>query len=127
MHRSSMLQIKKYLRPPSPTNNYWQNRRLRRFLNSRDGITINIGSKNRSLGDDVFYADIQEGGDLDVVCDIHDQPFKDNSVGGIILTAVLEHVHSPILAVAECYRVLTPGGGDVCVHPLYAGVSCRPK
>lgn len=87
--RNKMMSItfrisKALFTPPSPTNNYWQNRRLKKFLGSRDGVTINIGSKNRSLGDDIFYADIQPGADLDVVCDIHDLPFKDNSIGGIV-------------------------------------------
>ena len=81
--------IKALFTPPSPTNNYWQNKRLRRFLDSRKGVTINIGSKNRSLGNDVFYADIQQKADLDIVCDIHDLPFKDDSIGKIVLTAVL--------------------------------------
>lgn len=124
MLRSLMLQVKEYLRPPPPTNNYWQNRRLRAFLESEKCVVVNIGSKNRSLGDDIFYADIQEGADLDVVCDIHDLPFKDDRIGGIVLTAVLEHVHSSIRGVEECLRVLSPGG-RICFDSFHAGVSCR--
>lgn len=122
-----MLQIKEYLTPPSPTNNYWQNRRLKEFLDSRNGVTINIGSKNKSLGNDVFYADIEYGANLDIVCDIHDLPFKDNSIGGIVLTAVLEHVHSPVLAVAECCRVLKPEGGIYVSIPFMQGYHADPN
>ncbi len=75
--------IKSLITPPAPTNNYWQNRRLKEFLDSRKGVMINIGSKNRSLGDNVFYADIHPGADLDVVCDIHDLPFKEDSIKGV--------------------------------------------
>ena len=46
----------------------------------------------------------------DVVGDIHNLPFADNSVDAIICMAVLEHVENPIKAGAEMYRVLKPGG-----------------
>lgn len=46
----------------------------------------------------------------DVVGDIHDLPFEDNSVDAIICMAVLEHVEEPQKAVKEMYRVLKPGG-----------------
>lgn len=46
----------------------------------------------------------------DIVGDIHDLPFPDNSVDAIICIAVLEHVEEPQRAVREIYRVLKPGG-----------------
>jgi len=46
----------------------------------------------------------------DIVGDIHNLPFEDNSVDAIICMAVLEHVEEPQRAVAEMYRVLKPGG-----------------
>jgi SAM-dependent methyltransferase len=46
----------------------------------------------------------------DIVGDIHDLPFEDNSVDAIICIAVLEHVEEPQKAVREMYRVLKPGG-----------------
>lgn len=46
----------------------------------------------------------------DIVGDIHDLPFSDNSVDAIICIAVLEHVEEPQRAVREIYRVLKPGG-----------------
>jgi len=46
----------------------------------------------------------------DIVGDIHDLPFEDNSVDAIICIAVLEHVEEPQRAVREMYRVLKPGG-----------------
>lgn len=46
----------------------------------------------------------------DIVGDIHDLPFPDNSVESIICSSVLEHVENPIRAVEEIYRVLKPGG-----------------
>ena len=121
-----MLQIKEYLRPPSLTNSYWQNRRLRKFLDSHHGILLNIGSKSRSLGDKAIYLDIQPGPHVDVVCDIHALPFKDNMSGGIVATAILEHVHSPIEAVAECYRVLSAAAGIYASIPFMYGYHADP-
>ncbi len=46
----------------------------------------------------------------DIVGDIHDLPFEDNSIDAIICISVLEHVEEPMRAVREMYRVLKPGG-----------------
>jgi SAM-dependent methyltransferase len=46
----------------------------------------------------------------DIVGDIHNLPFADNSVDAIICIAILEHVEEPQKAVREMYRVLKPGG-----------------
>ncbi len=46
----------------------------------------------------------------DIVGDIHDLPFADNSKEAILCLAVLEHVENPIKAVEELFRVLQPGG-----------------
>ncbi len=46
----------------------------------------------------------------DIVGDIHDLPFKDNSQDAIVCIAVLEHVENPIKACEEMHRVLKPGG-----------------
>jgi SAM-dependent methyltransferase len=46
----------------------------------------------------------------DIIGDIHNLPFDDNSQEAIICLAVLEHVENPIKAAKELYRVLKPGG-----------------
>lgn len=46
----------------------------------------------------------------DIVADIHDLPFADNSQDAIICSAVLEHVEDPFRASQELYRVLKPNG-----------------
>lgn len=46
----------------------------------------------------------------DIIGDIHDLPFEDNSKEAILCLAVLEHVKNPIKAMEELYRVLQPGG-----------------
>lgn len=46
----------------------------------------------------------------DIVGDIHNLPFKDNSIDAILCMNVLEHVEEPSKAVKEIYRSLKPGG-----------------
>src|SRR4030042_3691166 len=46
----------------------------------------------------------------DIIGDIHNLPFADNSIEAIICLAVLEHVETPIKATAEIQGVLKPGG-----------------
>lgn len=49
-------------------------------------------------------------GDLDVVSDLHNIPFRDLSIDNIVCTQVLEHVRNPERVVSEFGRVLKPGG-----------------
>lgn len=46
----------------------------------------------------------------DIVGDIHNLPFEDNSQEALLCIAVLEHVENPILAASEMYRTLKPNG-----------------
>lgn len=46
----------------------------------------------------------------DIIGDIHQMPFPDNSQEAIICASVLEHVENPFIASAEIYRTLKPGG-----------------
>lgn len=46
----------------------------------------------------------------DIVGDVQDLPFEDNSQEAIVCLSVLEHVENPIKAATELYRTLGPGG-----------------
>jgi SAM-dependent methyltransferase len=46
----------------------------------------------------------------DIVGDIHNLPFDDNSQDAFICIAVLQHVKNPTQATLELYRTLKPGG-----------------
>src|SRR3989344_4812340 len=65
-----------------------------------------------SLAEKVDYKILDKVPDYhpDIVGDIHDLPFPDNSQDALICIAVLEHVEEPHKAVREMYRVLKPGG-----------------
>lgn len=45
-----------------------------------------------------------------LVCDAHDLPFASQSMDGVVVQAVLEHVVDPHRCVAEIHRVLKPNG-----------------
>lgn len=46
----------------------------------------------------------------DIVGDVQDLPFADNSQDALVCLAVLEHVENPIKAAQELFRTLKPGG-----------------
>lgn len=54
--------------------------------------------------------DVQPGSGVDVVGDAHNLPFEDEKFDNILCTEVLEHLHSPHIAISEMRRVLKKGG-----------------
>lgn len=54
--------------------------------------------------------DVAHGPNTDIICDLHELPFADESFDLVIVQAVLEHVLDPFKCVAEINRVLKPGG-----------------
>jgi SAM-dependent methyltransferase len=54
--------------------------------------------------------DIDPNRQPDTLGDAHALPFPDSSFDRILCTEVLEHCHTPQLAVSEMHRVLSPGG-----------------
>lgn len=54
-----------------------------------------------------------------VIADVNKSiPFPDASADLIVLTEVLEHLHSPLEALKEMHRVLKPGGRLVLTTPM---------
>lgn len=54
--------------------------------------------------------DVSFGPRTQLICDAHSLPFADNSLDGVIVQAVLEHVVDPAQCVKEIYRVLNDDG-----------------
>lgn len=54
--------------------------------------------------------DIQPGLDVNIVGDAHSLPFEDEKFDNILCIEVLEHLHSPHVAISEMKRVLKKGG-----------------
>jgi len=90
-------------------------KRLEPFIQKykSDGLTLDIGCSNSPY---IKYfpnrigLDIQNGPRVDVVADAHKLPFEDEKFDNILCTEVLEHLHSPHLAISEMKRVLKKDG-----------------
>lgn len=62
-----------------------------------------------------------------VVADLnHEIPLKDATVDVLLLSEVLEHIAEPVRLLAECRRVLKPGGVLLGTVPFTLGVHMRP-
>lgn len=62
--------------------------------------------------------DVDASYNPDLVADIQNLPFEDNSIPGIVCLSVLEHVDNPIKTAKELYRVLKPGGSALLSLPF---------
>jgi len=79
-------------------------------LKPDERIIINVGSGVIRLHPEVVNLDIAPFQNVDIVADVQDLPFKDNSIDMIIAESLLEHVEDAPKAIAEIQRVLKPGG-----------------
>lgn len=99
---------------------------LRRFRARSDGIVLNIGSGNQPRKVNTVNLDIMDYENVDIVCDIHNLPFEDNSISAVMSLAVLEHVREPAKVLAEVHRVLKPGGYVMSVIPFMQPFHASP-
>lgn len=99
---------------------------LRRFRAACEGIILNIGSGNQPRQPNTLNIDMMDYENVDIVCDIHQLPFKDNSIDAVMNLAVLEHVREPGKVLAEVYRVLKPGGSVLSVIPFMQPFHASP-
>jgi SAM-dependent methyltransferase len=118
---------------------------LRRFRSAWEGasgprVVLDVGAGSapyRSLiarPDDEYWvleveaSALRAGDELHrVVGDVHHLPFASGSVDLVLLSEVLEHLHDPALALAECARALRPGGLLVLTTPQYWHVHGWPS
>jgi len=103
-----------YLYPP------WQGRKTKRCrvvlascleeARKDGGFVLNIGSGSRRYGDHVLNIELTVLPDIDLLAAAESLPFRDESVVGVILEHVLEHVQNPDVVIGEIRRVLGPHG-----------------
>jgi SAM-dependent methyltransferase len=92
----------------------------------KNSLTLNVGSGNSRISPNVINVDIFAYPNVDIVCNIHDLPFKNNSVDSILNIAVLEHVTNPEKVISEIFRVLKPGGNIFTAFPFMQGYHASP-
>lgn len=97
-----------------------------KYCSDEKKITINLGSGNTNYADNIINIDIFPHKNVDLTCDIHFLPFKDNSIDQIINIATLEHIPSPERVVSEIHRVLKPGGVVYTYFPFIQGFHASP-
>ncbi len=104
-------------------------KRIDAFLRAHktEGKTLDIGSGHGPYAayfPNRVSIDIASGPGVDKVMDAHDlYEFADGTFDTILCTEVLEHLHSPHVAIDEMYRVLKPGGAVILttrfIFPLH--------
>lgn len=111
---------------PSPAPR-WK-KAVRRVLEycGDDATILELGSGLRRRSPNIINLELEAGAEVDVVADGHLLPFKDDTFDAVISEAVLEHVRSPNLVVAEMYRVLKPGGVVCVAVPFLQGYHASP-
>lgn len=81
---------------------------------AKSNIVYDIGGGAQPQNKDRFkkyiIVDMNPEYKPDIVADIQNLPFQDNSLEAILCLSVLEHVSNPFRAVEELYRVLKSGG-----------------
>jgi SAM-dependent methyltransferase len=80
---------------------------------SRGPVRVHAMDTASSLDDDVLHDERVRS----VIADPDDSlPFPDGTMDRVLSLNVVEHVHDPVAHVADCYRVLRPGGLLVLAH-----------
>lgn len=73
-----------------------------------------------------FGTDIEPGINVLFTADAHHLPIADNSLDGVIMVSVLEHLYDPIRAVDQISRALKPGGVYFSYAPFYHPYHASP-
>lgn len=89
------------------------------------GKTLDLGAGSAKYRDmikpktsEYLAFDMVPGKNIDIVGNVLDLPFLDNTFDTVISTQVLEHVEKPWVMVKEIYRVLKPGGICILTTPF---------
>jgi SAM-dependent methyltransferase len=91
-------------------------KRLKKFLakySSDMKLVLDLGcadGKYRKYFPNRIGLDIKQGKGVDIIGDAHDLPFENGKFDMVLCTEVLEHLHSPHIAISEMSRVLKKGG-----------------
>lgn len=103
-------------------------RHLLNFLKTfpADAVILDIGSGGRLISQGIITFDKFVSENTKVIGDIHNLPFRDESVDCIICTGTLEHIENPWIASSEFKRVLKPCGRIYVAAPFMQGYHPDP-
>ncbi len=92
-----------------------------------DKSILNLGSGVKEIREDVINVDFFPFDNVDIVADIADLPFADQSIDAVICEFVLEHVPNSAKVVEETKRILRPGGVVYISVPFVASFHSSPN
>lgn len=124
--------------PGIPEENYWFQRHVVAYLEARRRVTglrvldagcgegygtaLLAATAREAVGIDLEHSVIERAADLYPRASFHagnlvDLPFDDGSFEAVVSLQVIEHIHTPQRFLAECARVLAPGGSLMIATP----------
>ncbi len=112
--------------PVYPQVSFDINKIIRKEIKGKNKIALNLGSGNSDYGSELLNVDLLPYENVNIICDIENIPFKDNTVDYIINIAVLEHVPNPQKVIAEIHRIMKPGGKLYCFIPFMQPFHASP-
>lgn len=117
-----------FLTPPSPCYDRFKKARMRNFLKhfNSDQTILNIGCRQFAFSFKHINLDMVSYPGVNLIGDAHKLPLKATKIDGIMIIAVLEHVVSTDIVVAEMYRVLKSGGMIYVEVPFLQGYHPDP-
>lgn len=88
------------------------------YSQTGDALCLSLGGGPNRISDHFTNLNIGLYPEVDIVADAHRLPYADDSVDAIYHEAVLEHLHTPHIAVGEMLRVLKRGGRILSITPF---------
>lgn len=90
------------------------------------GTTVELGSgigNFKEFAPNIIATDIVYAEWLDLECDGHNMPFRDESIDNIVMIDVLHHMGNPVGFFNEALRVLRKGGRIIMLEPYGSPLS----
>jgi len=105
--------LKQLFRIANLTYDFFDRKKLHKILTHNENckyLILNVGGGPTREDSNILNLNIDLFPNVEIIADAHNLPFKTASVDGIMIAAVLEHVHNPNKVIEEIYRVLKRGG-----------------
>ena len=115
------------LRSPAPFHWFGKKKEFDKLFSriKENGLYLDVGGVG-TLHSSVLTVNIAPSSDTDIVADGQFLPFPDNSVDGVFILLVLEHVPNPRAISKEIYRILKPGGFVFATLPFLQVMHANP-
>ena len=102
----------------APTYPFNLGNNVKKYINSKTQIVIDIGSGNNRIDKNIICLDMFDYDSVDVVCDVDKLPFKENSVDAFVSRSMLEHVPDPLKLVDQFYDCTKENGFGLHLIPF---------